>query len=257
MKPFFSPTRIKRRLLSLFLLLTLAVATAKAQDYWDKIPVLTSQCYAENDDFGKKVQQLRSEIKDKLEKSKQAIEEKANKMTPEERMAMASRYQNMKPDEIIKMQKEMMETMQVQTAFQQLASEFETRFNQLESDFRSEFGKKLGPIEQEYQKLPDGEGTPQWAVKKGEELMTSYNKEYESICNKYFTSSNAAFKTWLKDFNTFLLEHEIPFTQKIMKMEYGKLGFTPDESVAGLMAVEKYLDKCALIFGLRRPYPQG
>ena len=69
--------------------------------------------------------------------------------------------------------------------------------------------------------------------------MTLYNKEYESICDKYFTSSNAAFKTWLKDFNTFLIEHEVPFNQKMMKTEYGKFGFTPDESVAGLMAVEK------------------
>lgn len=145
----------------------------------------------------------------------------------------------------------------VQTEFQQMASAFETRFNALESDFRSELGKRLGPIEQEYRKLPDGVGTPQWAVKKGEELMTLYNKEYESICDKYFTSSNAAFKIWLKDFNTFLLAHEIPFNQKMMKTEYGKFGITPDESVAALMAVEKYLDKCVLIFNLRRPYPQG
>lgn len=248
---------LKHTLLSLVLLITFAAVTANAQDYWDRIPALTSQCYTEKDDFGNKIQDLRSEIKEKLEKSKQAVEEKANKMTNEEKMAIATRYQNMSPEEIIKMQTEMMEITQAQAEFQQAASDFETRFNQLESDFRTEFGKRLGPIEQEYQKLPDGEGTPQWAIKKGEELMTSYNKEYESICDKYFTSSNSAFKTWLKDFNTFLLKQEIPFNQKMMKMEYGKFGLTPDESVAGLMAVDKYLEKCALIFKLRRPYPQG
>jgi hypothetical protein len=257
MKHIFTLIRIKPLLLSLFLLITFTVTAAKAQDYWDKIPVLTSQCYTDNDDFGKKIEHLKSEIKEKLEKSKRAAEEKASKMTNEEKMAFATKYQNMKPDEIIKMQNEMMEMTQAQTEFQQIAMEFETRFNQLESDFRSEFGKRLGAIDQEYQKLPDGEGTPQWAVKKGEELMTTYNKEYETICDKYFTSSNAAFRTWLKDFNTFLLKHEIPFNQKMMKMEYGKFGLTPDESVATLMAVEKYLEKCTSIYKLRRPYPQG
>lgn len=248
---------IKSTLRSSFLLIIFAATAAQAQNYWDKIPALTSQCYGDNDDFGKKVQQLRSEIKEKLEKSKQVVEEKANKMTAEERMALATRFQNMSPDEIVKMQNEMMEMTQVQTAFQQLSSGFETQFNQLESDFRSEFGKRLGPIEQEYQKLPDGEGTPQWAIKKGEELMTAYNKEYESICDKYFTSSNAAFKTWLKEFNSFLLEHEVPFNQKMMKVQYGQFGLTPDESVAALMAVDRYLEKCAVIFGLRKSYPQG
>lgn len=252
MKYTSSLTRTKSTLLLFIFLTTL---TAKAQDYWDKIPDLTSQCYSENDDFGKKIQLLRSEVKGKLEMSKKALEEKAKKITPEEQMAMAAKYQNMTPDQIIKMQNEMMEMTRLQTEFQQIASAMETRFNQLESDFRSEFGKRLGPIEQEYKKLPDGEGTPQWAIKKGEELMTQYNNEYESICDKYFTSPDATFKTWLKDFNTFLLEKEVPFNQKMMKMEYGKYGLTPDESVAGLMAVDKYLERCASIFNLRKPYP--
>jgi hypothetical protein len=237
-----------------FLLTTIA---AKAQNYWDKIPVLTSQCYTDNDDFGKKIQLLKTDVKDKLEKSKKAVEEKANKMTQEERMAIAMKYQKMSPDEIIKMQTEMMAMTQLQTEFQQKSSEFETRFNNLEAEFRSEFGKRLGPIEQEYQKLPDGEGTPQWAIKKGEELTAAYNKEYESICDKYFTSSNAAFKMWLKDFNAFLLQHEVPYNQKMLKTQYGQFGLTPDESVATLMAVEKYLEKCASIFGLRKLHPQG
>lgn len=253
----FTLIPVKPTLTSLFLLITVALVSVKAQNYWDKIPVLTSQCYAEKDDFGKKVQLLKSEVKEKLEKSKQAVEQKASKMTDAEKMAMAMKYQNMKPEEIVKMQKEMMEMTQAQAAFQQLASEFETQFNQLESDFRAEFGKRLGRIEQEYKKLPDGEGTPAWAIKKGEELTASYNKEYESVCDKYFTSSNAVFKIWLKDFNKFLLEQEVPYTQKMMKVEYGKFGLTPDESVASLMAVEKYLEKCASIFSLRRPYPQG
>ena len=141
-------------------------------------------------------------------------------------MAIATRYQNMKPDEIVKHQSEMMAMTQAQTEFQQSASEFETSFNELESDFRSAFGKRLGAIESEYRKLPDGEGTPQLAIKKGEELMASYNKEYEAICHEYFTSSDAKFKNWLKDFNTFLNEKEIPFNQKMIKMQYAQYGIT-------------------------------
>ena len=255
MKHLVTLFRIKPTLLSL--LITFGAVTAKAQSYWDKIPALTSECYAEKDDFGKKIQALKSEIKDGLEKSKQATEEKVSRMTAEERMAIATRYQNMKPDEIVKQQSEMMAMTQAQTEFQQSSSEFETSFNELESEFRSAFGKRLGAIESEYRKLPDGEGTPQWAIKKGEELMASYNKEYEAICHEYFTSSDAKFKTWLKDFNKFLHEKEIPFNKKMIKMQYAQYGISADESAADLMAVEKYLEKCAAIFGLRRPYPQG
>jgi len=255
MKHLLTLIRIKPTLLSL--LITFGAVTAKAQNYWDKIPALTSECYAEKDDFGKKIQELKSEINDRLEKSKKATEEKVSKMTQEERMAIATRYQNMKPDEIVKHQSEMMAMTQAQTEFQQSASEIETSFNELESDFRSAFGKRLGAIESEYRKLPDGEGTPQWAIKKGEELMASYNKEYEAICQEYFTSSDAKFKNWLKDFKTFLNEKEIPFNKKMINMQYAQYGITPDESAAELMAIEKYLEKCATVFGLRRPYPQG
>lgn len=253
---FNALTRVKLPLLGLFIMITLAIP-AGAQDYWNRIPALTSQCYGENDAFIAEVRQLRSEIKDKLDKSKQAVEEKASKMSNEERMAMVTKYQSMTPDEIVAMQNEMMETTRVQAEFQQKSSAHETRFNELESDFRSEFSKRLGPIEQEYRKLPDGEGTPQWAIVKGEELMALYNKEYESICDKYFTSSTAVFRVWLKEFNTFLLDDEVPFNDRMIKMQYGQFGITADKSVASLMALDRYLEKCAMIFGLRRPYPQG
>jgi hypothetical protein len=172
-------------------------------------------------------------------------------------MALATKYKNITPHEIVKMQTEMMEMTRIQTEFQQKSTAFETRFNQLENEFREEFGKRLGPIEQEYNKLPDGEGTPQWAIKKAEELTALYNKEYEAICEEYFTSTDAKFRQWLKEFNAFLIKDEIPFNKRMLQSQYAQFGLTPDESVASLMAVEKYLDKCALIFGMRRQYPQG
>jgi hypothetical protein len=240
----------------LLCLLTITTA-ACAQNYWDKIPALTTQHYSEKDDFSNKIYLLKTEIKANLEKSKQAVEEKASKMTQQEKMAIATKMQNMSPDEIIKMQNEMMAVTTLQTEFQQKSSEFESQYNELEKEFREEFGKKLGPIEQEYQKLPDGEGTPQWAIKKGEELMLKYNKEYEAICETYFTSPNAKFRLWLKDFNAFLIQHEVPYNQKMLTSQYGQFGLSVDESVSSLMAIERYLEKCQSIASLRRPHPQG
>ncbi len=240
----------------LLFLLTIT-ASANAQDYWSKVPAFTTQQYSEKDDFANRVHLLKAEIKAKLEKSKQAVEEKASKMTQQERMAIATKMQNMSPDEIVKMQNEMMALTTLQSEFQQKSSEFESQYNQLENEFREEFGQKLGAIEQEYQKLPDGEGTPQWAIKKGEELMLKYNQEYESLCEKYFTSPNAKFRLWLKEFNAFLVQHEVPYNQKMLKSQYGQFGLTVDDSVASLMAIERYLEKCESIAGLRRPYPQG
>lgn len=256
MIPLFALTHRKTNLLLISLLMT-AITTVKAQNYWDKIPAFTSQCYSENDDFVKSIQQLRSDVKEKIQKDKAAVELKASKMTNEERMALATKYQNMSPDEIVKMQQEMMEMTQGQTDFQMASSAFEDQFNQLEAAFRSEFAERLGPIEAEYRKLPDGEGTPQWAIKKGEELTLQYNKEYESICSKYFTSTDAKFRVWLNDFSKFLHEKEVPYNQKMIKMQYGQFGISVDDSAANLMAVERYLEKCSAIFSLRRPYPQG
>ena len=256
MKPLLALSRLNTNLFLMILLIT-TVTTVKAQNYWDKIPAFTSQCYTENDDFVKNIQQLRTEVKDKIQKDKEAVELKASKMTNEERMAMVTKYQNMSPDEIVKMQKEMMEMTQGQTDFQLASSAYEDQFNQLESEFRTEFAKRLGPIESEARKLPDGEGTPEWAIKKGEELRIQYNKEYESICNKYLTSSDARFRVWLNDFSKFLHEKEVPYNQKMIKMQYGQFGISADESTANLMAVERYLEKCSAIFNLRKQYPQG
>ena len=69
-------------------------------------------------------------------------------------------------DEIVKMQDEMMEMTQLQAEFQQDALEFDTRFTQLESDSVRSSGN-VGWHETRYNKLPDGEGTPPWALKKG------------------------------------------------------------------------------------------
>lgn len=234
-----------------------SIGIANAQDYWARVPAFTTEHYSDNDAFGKQIDQLRSDVKKKLDAINKEVETKASRMSNEERMAVATRYQNMKPDEIMKFQNEMMELTQLQTEFQQRSTEIETQFNELENRFRDEFAKTLGPIETEYHKLPDGEGTPDWAIKKGEELMAKYNREYEALCARYITSSNAKFQLWLKDYKKYLDDIEIPYNQKMIKSQYAQLGMEPDKSASSFMALDKYLEKIELILSFRRPYKQG
>lgn len=177
-------------------------------------------------------------------------------MTQEELMSAAMRYQNMTPDEIVKFQTEMAEMTTAQTDFQEKVTAIEMRYNELESEFRNEFQTRLAPIEKEARELPDGEGTPQWAIDRAEELMAQYDNEYESICQMYITAPDAKFRNWLRDFQKFLIEEEVPYSKKMIKMEYAQFGLEPDLSAASLAAVERYLEKSSVISGLRRPYPQ-
>lgn len=251
-----SPLRLIRRGLLLCILSVFFTTQIIGQDYWSQVPPLTSQCYSEQDSFGNTVDDLRFEIKEKIEAIKQADSEKANNISQEELMAAAMKYQNMKPEEIVKFQAEMAEMTTLQADFHEKLTTIEMQYNQLESEFRDEFSKRLGPIEKEARELPDGEGTPQWAIDRAEELIAQYDNEYESICQIYITAPDAKFRNWLRDFQKFLNEEEVPYSEKMIKMEYAQFGLTPDLSAASLAAVERYLEKSSSISGLRRPYPQ-
>lgn len=234
-----------------------SIELANAQDFWAKVPVFTTEYYSDNDAFRKQIDQLRSDVKKKIDAINKEVETKAARMSNEEKMALATRYQNMKPDEIVKFQNEMMELTQLQAEFQHRSMEIEAEFGELEKSFRDEFAKTLAPIESEYHKLPDGEGTPDWAIRKGEELMAKYNKEYEALCARYITSSNAKFQQWLKEYKKYLDDIEIPYNQKMIRSQYAQMGMEPDASASSLMALDKYLQKVDQILSLRRPYRQG
>ena len=256
MKPV-SPARLIRMAHLIIILLVSSPTQILGQDYWSRVPELTTQCYSDQDPFRDTADNLRFEIKDKIEVIKQADSEKANNMSQTEMMAVAMRFQNMEPDEIIKFQTEIAEMITAQADFHERVTAIELRYNELESEFRDEFSKRLGPIDKEARELPDGEGTPQWAIDRAEELITQYDKEYESICQVYSTSTDAKFRNWLKDFQEFRIEEEVPFNEMMLKMQSMQYGLSPDMSSVALSAVERYLEKSSLISGLRRPYPQG
>ena len=250
-----SPLRLIRRALLLCILLVSFTTQIMGQDYWDRVPELTTQCYSEQDPFRNTVDELRFEIKDKIEAIKQADSEKANNISQEELMAAAMRFQSMTPDEIVKFQTEMAEMTTAQADFFEKVTAIENRYNELEAEFRGQFSKRLGLSIKKPASCPMVKA-PLWAIDKGEELMTKYGQEYESICQTYITSADSKFRNRLKDYQKFLIEDEVPFSEMMLKMQSMQYGLTPDASVAALSAVERYLDKSSSISALSRPYPQ-
>jgi len=89
MKSLAEIAAIQTKLFSFFFLMTFTV-TAQTQNYWGKIPPLTTKHYSDHDVYGNKIELLRSEIKEKLENSRRAVEDKANKMSQDERTTMAT-----------------------------------------------------------------------------------------------------------------------------------------------------------------------
>ncbi|MBX7204716.1 MAG: OmpH family outer membrane protein [Bacteroidia bacterium] len=239
----------------------LAVTQVHAQDYWTRIPAFSNKPYYENDEFMNKLEAYREEIAAKIDAEKQKIQQKMDAMSDQEKMQMAmkasTRYQTMKPEEIMKMQQESQEIMALQTQVQQQATDFENRFNEIQKAMDDELNKTLGPIEAEYNKLPDGEGTPSWAIEKGKQLYTQYNQKYEAICAKYITGTNALFVKWLLEYKTYLIQTNLPFQLKWMAYQSSQTGMAITTNAAIEMDVVKtYLEHCKTVFNYRKPSPR-
>lgn len=245
-------------LLIVFLFTTVIV---NAQDLWSKIPPLPTSAYSGKDDYQTKIQNYYEELSQKIENETQKAHDKVNSMSDAEKMQMAmkasTRYQTMTADEIIKMQQETQEIMTQNTQNQEQETGFDTRFNQIQKEMDEELNKVLGPIMAEYAKLPDGEGTPDWALEKGKQLNKQYDQKYEAICMKYITGPDALFKKWLEEYKTFLIQTNYPFQLKWYSYQGAQTG-TPliDKSVVEMEIVKKYLDRCKTISAFRKSVPR-
>lgn len=239
----------------------LAVTQLHAQDYWTRVPAFSTKPYYENDEFMNKLDAYRQELDTKVEAEKQKMQQKMEAMSEQEKMQMAmkasTRYQTMKPEEIMKMQQETQEMMALQERVQQQATDFENRFSAIQKAMDDELYKTLGPIEAEYNKLPDGEGTPDWAIEKGKQLYKQYNQKYEAICAKYITGPNAEFVQWLAAYKTFLIQTNLPYQLKMMAYQSEQSGMTlTSNAVIEMEIVKSYLDKCKAVFNYRKPGPR-
>lgn len=246
---------------ALILLVLLTATQAHAQDYWTRIPAFSTKPYYENDGFMDKLEAYREELATKIEAEKQKIQQKMEAMSDQEKMQMAmkasTRYQTMKPEEIMKMQQESQEILALQAQIQQQATDFENRFNDIQKAMDDELSKALGPIETEYNKLPDGEGTPAWAIEKGKQLNTQYNQKYEAICAKYITGPNALFVQWLAEYKNYLIQTNLPFQIKWIAYQNEQSGMTVTSSTAIEMdVVRSYLEKCKAVFNYRKQNPR-
>ncbi len=228
---------------------------AVAQDYWSIVPAFPANCYAQEGDYNKKLESAINKNKTEMDAKSDALKAKTKNMSKEEQMKMATQQMNMTPSQIKQFQEDQMNMMTMMQTMQERGTEVTNRYNELEKQYRDEFATKLGPIEAEMRKLPDGEGTPQWAIDKGGQLKTQYDKEYQALCAKYFTGADTPFKLWLKDYKKYLVETEISTTQKTTAMQMKQYGLATDDAIAVMDAVGKYLDYCKTIFGLRKPYP--
>ncbi|MCC6684439.1 MAG: hypothetical protein IT247_05150 [Bacteroidia bacterium] len=246
---------------ALILLVLLATTQAHAQDYWTRIPAFSTKPYYENDGFMDKLEAYRAELETKTDAEKQKMQQKMDAMSEQEKMQMAmkasTRYQTMKPEEIMKMQQETQDLMALQAQVQQQATDFENRFIEIQKAMDDELNKELGPIETEYNKLPDGEGTPDWAIEKGKQLNAQYNKKYEAICAKYITGPDALFVKWLAEYKTYLIQTNLPFQIKWMAYQNQQSGIAVNSNAAiELDVVRTYLDKCKDVFHFRKQNPR-
>jgi hypothetical protein len=239
----------------IFLILIIS-SDVQSQNYWEKVPANPEGCYSGKDNYESSIQALKRELKSKQEEEKQKNSQSLSNISAEQMIALAKRYQKLTPEEIEKMQNEQLNLVGLQSSHQKLTLAYDEKLKQLESQYRAESYNKLNPIKEEYLKLPDGEGAPQWAIKKGAELLEMYDKEYEVVCIKYFSSPNALFKIWLKDYKEFLVDKEVSLTRRVIEEQFRQYGITPDDSISTVLAVEKYIKKCSDIFKLRETSSQ-
>jgi TolA-binding protein len=250
---------MKHAVAAAFLFLTLSVF---AQDYWAKVPAFSNQCYSLNDKLMEQLQVYYDEVSGRITQLQEKQERKIQNMTEAERTQMAmkasTQYQNMTPDAIRKMQEEQLLQMTLMQETEAKHTAIIDKITAAQSAYRAECVTQLEPIMAEYRKLPDGEGTPDWAITKGRALMQQYNKAYEAICSKYITGANAAFKPLLEEYRLFQINTAIPNGKKRMEFQMKQFGLTPENyDVIVLEGVKAYLEKMKEVYDLRQLQKQG
>lgn len=245
----------------IFFLTLLSSVSMFAQDYWSKIPAYPTECYTDNDPWRQKVDAVDDELKNKIEEQTKKDRARFENMSEAERqklgMEMATKYMSMSPQEIIDMQNSAMKQVEMQQAASDAETPLINRYNELEAAYREERGRELGALEAEANKLPDGEGTPDWAIKKGEELSQKHKEKYKALCAKYFTNPDSPFKKWLAEYKQYVIDYTIPLhkaTYASQMQQYGVMGAeTPAAEWEGIREYLKYYESA---FSLREQYPR-
>lgn len=250
---------MKHTVAAAFLFFTFSVF---AQDHWAKVPVFSNQCYSLNDKLSEQVQVYHNEVTERIAQLQEKQEKKIQNMTEAERMQMAmkasTQYQNMTPDAIRKMQEEQLLQMTLMQETEAKSTAIADKITAAQSAYRAECVTQLEPIMAEYRKLPDGEGTPDWAIAKGRVLMQQYNKAYETICSKYITGANAVFKPLLEEYKQFQINTAIPNGKKMMEFQMKQYGLAPDNyDGIVLEGVKAYLEKMKEVYDLRQLQKHG
>ena len=241
------------------LLLVSLVSGAIAQNGWNRIPAFPTSCYSSQDDFDKRIRQVRDQFAGEWDKENERIRSKYENMSEAEKQKIAaqmmSQYQGKSPQELMAMQQELLDMQARMASFAASQDSMMASYNDLEKNYRDELDKQLGPLVAESKKLPDGEGTPDWAIKKGKELNDQYNQRYAAICNTYFSGPEAVMVKWLQGYQQFLVQMELPYTRMQQKAQWQQSGLpVPETNLAELDLLKKYAEKCESVFQLRKTY---
>jgi len=243
--------------ISVAISLSLFLVAARAQDFTVTVPSPPSSCYSSKDDYMKNLDAAREQVKAQTEQKENEMKAQAQAMTQDQKMKIAMQYQNMSPQDIVKMQQQQADMQKLMTEVGTKEADLTNKFNKLESAYDSTLKSKLSPITEQISKLPDGEGTPDWAIAKSKELTAQYNKEYEIVCMQYIVGPAAAFPKWLADYKTYLAQTKIPYLKQAMQAQMAQMGLKPDESIYALNVEKDYLDYCRTVYGKRHQNPLG
>lgn len=227
-----------------------------AQDYWSKIPIFTNSCYQKEDTYLDKLDALRTELKQKIDDEQKKLQSRFDNMTEAEKqklaMEMSMKYMSMSPDEIMEMQNVSLKQAELAQAQQESSEALTSKYAELEKAYYDERKSDLEPLTEEARKLPDGEGTPDWAIEKSKQLASQYDTKYKAICSKYFSGSNALFVKWLAEYKQFVLEHVIPYQAANFNAQMQQYGMPPSTSPATEWeGINQYIDQCLTVFQLR------
>lgn len=233
-----------------------------AQDTWSKLPAFSTSCYQKEDSYAEILNALRTELRQKIEDEQKKLKSRFDNMSDAEKqklaMEMSMKYMNMSPAEIMEMQNVSLKQAELAQASQEAGEVLTSKYAELEKAYYDERKRDLEPLIEEARKLPDGEGTPDWAIEKGKQLAKQYDEKYKALCAKYFTGSNALFVKWLAEYKQYVIDHVIPYQAANFNMQLQQYGMPPSTSPATEWeGVNQYIDQCLTVFQLREFEQKG
>jgi len=237
--------------LAVFLSTVAIGAPPAVQNPWTKVPALPTGCYAEQDGFAKTIGPALEAMSVEIDRQEQTNREVSNSLDNMDDAEKQSRMQSFLMKNLQEAMKMMQETQAVGAMAQEAVPKGEENRQKLEGQHKdllarydAALDKAVGPLFAKKRTLPDGEGTPEWAVAEWRSLNKKANAEYERLCGEWWRESGP-FHAWLKSDRGYL-EEDLPWKEKLedeLKAQLALLGIPTASyrSTVTLNAVREYM----------------